>query len=138
MGDQFTIGQLASEVGVPTSTLRYYEREDLLSPSGRTDGNYRVYDRQALERVRFIKVAQAAGFSLDDIAALLGIRYGVMSPCEDVEQLIEHRLTEVRSRLKDLREVERHLKDFLGKCRESNEKTHCEVLDELTQESSKS
>lgn len=138
MSDRFTIGQLATEVGVPASTLRYYERADLLSPSGRTDGNYRIYDRSALERVRFIKVAQAAGFSLDDISTLMGIRYGVTAPCEDVEHLIEHRLTEVRTRLKDLREVERHLKGFRAKCRDSNEKGHCEVLDELTKESSKS
>ena len=138
MSECFTIGQLASEAGVPTSTLRYYERADLLSPTGRTDGNYRVYDRSALERVRFIKVAQAAGFSLDDISALLGIRDDVTTPCENVEHLVEHRLGEVRTRLSDLREVERHLKIFLRKCRDSNEKSQCEVLDALTEESSKS
>jgi DNA-binding transcriptional MerR regulator len=135
MSDQFTIGQLAERVGVQTSTLRYYERAELLKPDGRTDGNYRVYSIDALERVRFIRVAQAAGFSLDDIAALLGIRDGTTTPCGEVEQLIDHRLTEVRARLKDLREIERHLKNFSSICRNTTEKDHCDVLEQLTQES---
>jgi MerR family mercuric resistance operon transcriptional regulator len=138
MSDQLTIGQLAKRAGVQTSTLRYYERADLLTPSGRTDGNYRVYTLDALERVRFIRVAQAAGFSLDDISALLGIRDGTTTPCGEVEQLIDHRLTEVRARLKDLREIEHHLKDFSSICQNSAEKDHCEVLDQLTEESANS
>ncbi len=134
----FTIGQLAAEAGVQTSTLRYYERANLLEPDGRTEGNYRFYSADALERVRFIRVAQAAGFRLDDIATLLNVRDGVTAPCRDVEHLIEHRLAEVRKRLKDLREVDRHLKGFLAVCRESGGKNHCEVLDQLTEQSSKS
>lgn len=138
MQSNFTIGQLASEAGVKPSTLRYYERAKLLEPDGRTDGNYRIYSADALERVTFIRVAQSAGFSLDDIATLLGIRDGETSPCEEVEHLIEHRLTEVRDRLKDLREVDRHLKQFLAICRNTEQKDHCEVLDTLSQNSCKS
>lgn len=135
MKDGLTIGQLADEAGVPTSTLRYYERAHLLEPSGRTEGNYRVYGPGAFQRVRFIRVAQAAGFSLEDITTLLKVRDGVTAPCEDVEYLIEHRLSEVRKRLKDLREIDRHLKGFLVMCRDSDEKDHCKVLDELTEKS---
>lgn len=130
-----TIGRLAQEVDVPTSTLRYYERANLLVPSGRTEGNYRVYGPDAVERVRFIRIAQSAGFSLEDIARLLGVRDGVTTPCEEVEHLIEHRLGEVRARLKDLKEIDRHLNDFLKTCRASGDKEHCEVLETLTEES---
>ena len=57
----YTIGQLAKEGGVPTSTVRYYERIGLLHPNDRTGGNYRVYSDTALERLRFIRAAQATG-----------------------------------------------------------------------------
>lgn len=138
MQDTFTIGRLAAEAGVQTSTIRYYERAGLLEPPNRTDGNYRIYSRDALERVRFIRVAQAAGFRLDDIATLLNIRDGVAAPCEEVETLIEHRIADVRKRLDDLNEVDKHLKHFLRMCRDSAGKNRCEVLVQLTEKSTRS
>lgn len=137
MDSRLTIGKLARESGVPASTLRYYERAGLLEPAGRTDGNYRVYDESSLERIHFIRTAQAAGFSLRDIAALMGIRDGTTAPCREVEGLIERRLEDVRARLKDLRAVEQHLKAFGEKCRSSADKAHCEVLDVLEQNNPK-
>lgn len=137
MRTRLTIGQLAEQAGVPTSTVRYYERAHLLEPDDRTEGNYRVYSVDALERLRFIRVAQAAGFSLEDISILLGIRDGDTACCEDVEPLIERRLGDVRGRLKDLREVESHLKRLLEICRGTQQKDHCEALDRLTEDSSK-
>lgn len=138
MDSKLTIGQLCAATGVPTSALRYYERTKLLVPSGRTDGNYRIYDATAVQRVRFIRIAQSAGFSLEDIASLLEVRDGVTAPCEDVELLITNRLKEVKDRLSDLNEVERHLSDFLDTCKSSSNKQQCEVLDTLTLESFKS
>ncbi len=138
MDTVFRIGQVADAVNVPVSTLRYYEREGLLAPDGRTEGNYRVYGPDAVERVRFIRASQAVGFSLEDIKALLDVRDGVTAPCAEVEQLIEHRLAEVRQRLADLRAVDRHLKNYLSVCRESTDREHCEVLDELSSQSAKS
>lgn len=66
-----TIGQLAKQVGVRTSTLRYYETEGLLKPTRRTEAGYRLYDEQAEQTLRFIQRAQRLGFSLDDIRTLL-------------------------------------------------------------------
>jgi DNA-binding transcriptional MerR regulator len=88
----YTIGQLAHAVGVPASTLRYYERAKLLRPDGRTGGNYRVYGASALERLRFIRAAQANGFTLDDILALLSFRDGATARCKEVQRLIKDRL----------------------------------------------
>jgi DNA-binding transcriptional MerR regulator len=53
----YTISQLARAAGVPTSAVRYYERIGLLQPHGRTGGNYRLYGKEALERLRFIRAA---------------------------------------------------------------------------------
>lgn len=78
----YTIGQLAKSVGVPISTVRYYERAGLLKPEARTGSNYRVYSQQSLERLQFIRSAQAVGLSLDDIAQMLRAAHGSDQPCE--------------------------------------------------------
>jgi len=66
-----TISQLAKATGFPVSTIRFYERRGLLRPAGRSSGNYRLYGRGAGERLTFIRAAQAAGFELPEIKALL-------------------------------------------------------------------
>jgi len=114
----YTIGQLARAAGVPTSTVRYYERIGLLRPSGRTTGNYRVYGEDALERLRFIRAAQAAGFTLEDIATLLGLRDGSTAASQAVQTLIEERLSDVEKRMADARHVQSVLKASLELCRQ--------------------
>ncbi len=132
MEQHLTIGELARAAGVPTSTVRYYERIGLLKPAGRTVGNYRAYGPDALERLQFIRAAQATGFSLDDITSLLPLQAGIPSSCKKVQSLIRERLTEVEKRMKDLRRVERVLKSALGECRQNEPTGYCETLDKLT------
>src|SRR5438876_10899472 len=71
-----TIGQLAGAAGVATSTVRFYERAGLLRADHRSAGNYREYDEQSLERLRFIRSAQAVGLSLKDVVELLKLTRG--------------------------------------------------------------
>lgn len=132
MEPHFTIGELARAAGVPTSTVRYYERVGLLEPVGRTVGNYRFYGEAAVERLQFIRAAQATGFSLDDITSLLPLRGGIASSCQRVQGLIRERLGELRKRMDDLRRVERVLKSALGVCQKTEAAGHCETLDKLT------
>lgn len=66
-----TVGQLAKQVGVRTSTLRFYEDKELIIPDGRSDSGYRLYKPEAADRVRLIQRAQRLGFSLADIRPLL-------------------------------------------------------------------
>lgn len=122
MKTPYTIGQLARATGVPTSTVRYYERIGLLRPSGRTSGNYRVYGEEALERVRFIRAAQATGFTRDDITALLNLRDGTTAGCQAVQTLIEKHLSDLEQRMADLRHVQSVLQASLERCRQSNQR----------------
>lgn len=111
-----TIGQLARAAGVPISTVRYYERARLLRPDARTGGNYRFYGAAALARLRFIRAAQATGFSLGDIRELLGLTTSDDPPCEEIESVTRKRLAEVRQRIKELRHVETVLRKSLDAC----------------------
>ena len=66
------IQEVASEVGLTTRAIRYYEEIGLLKPAARTEGAYRLFDADDLERLGFIKgLRDDAGFSLSEIAALL-------------------------------------------------------------------
>ena len=132
----YTIGQLSQAADVPTSTVRYYERVGLLQPDGRSSGNYRAYSPAALKRLRFIRAAQATGFTLYDVTALLSLRDGETAPCQEVQSLIEERLADATQRLKDLQHVQKVLKASLKLCREAEDSGRCHVIDDLTEVSS--
>jgi MerR family mercuric resistance operon transcriptional regulator len=125
--ERLTIGEVAQAAGVAATTLRYYEREGLLSPTDRSRAGYRLYDDGAVERLEFIRAAQAVGFTLDDIRALLELNGD--SPCKEVQALIERRLTEVDVKLADLNRVRSTLADALQRCRKS--KKGCAVVADL-------
>src|SRR5205809_3695709 len=115
-GMSYTIGSLATAGGVPVSTVRFYEREKLLLPDFRTGGNYRGYSDAALERLRFIKAAQATGFSLEDVREMLNLTDSTEPPCREVTTLLEKRLADVNQRLANLRGVQRALAATLKNC----------------------
>jgi MerR family mercuric resistance operon transcriptional regulator len=134
----YTIGQLAKSVGVPTSTIRFYERTGLFKPDARTKGNYRQYGEEALGRLRFIRSAQATGFSLDDIRELLSLTHSEEPPCEEVLTLTKKRLAEVRQRVRELRHVERVLAKSLAECCTGQAPDLCEELTRLQGPSARS
>lgn len=127
MGTGLTIGELAKTADVPASTLRYYERTGLLRRPPRSASNYRLYSDEDVYRVRFIRAAQATGFTLDDVAELLQ-----PSPCRKVQGRIEKRLEEVSVRMKELRHVGRVLEAALSTCREHEPTGRCRVIDTLS------
>ena len=127
MGDRITIGALAKTADVPASTVRYYERTGLLRRPPRSASNYRLYSEDDVYRVRFIKAAQATGFTLDDVAELLR-----PSSCGKVQLRIEERLEEVSDRMKDLRHVQRVLKRALTTCQGHEPSGRCGVIDNLS------
>jgi MerR family copper efflux transcriptional regulator len=103
------IGELTQRSGVPSTALRYYEQAGLLPTPRRTPAGYRVYDADALPRLKFIRAAQAVGLSLADIRQILQIRDDGTAPCRHVVALVERRRAEVADRIRQLRRLEREL-----------------------------
>lgn len=128
---QFTIGQLAEKVKIPASTVRYYERIGLLGPEDRSQGNYRLYGQVSLRRLRFIRAAQSAGFTLDDIRLLMGAQNRRQPSCRDVQRLIAARLTEIDKQMTNLRQVQKVLKASAGKCRKTERSRCCHLIESL-------
>ncbi len=122
-----TLGELARAAGVPSSTVRYYEREGILKPRRRSSANYRLYSQEDVHRLRFIRAAQATGFTLHDVTELLRPAH-----CHRVQDLIEERLKTVSGRLRELRHVQRVLQASLHECREHERTGRCRVIDSLS------
>ncbi|NNL87411.1 MAG: MerR family transcriptional regulator [Myxococcales bacterium] len=125
--EPLTIGELAKAAGVPVSTIRYYERAKLLTTSRRSSSNYRLYNDADVARLRFIKAAQATGFTLEDVKQLLR-----PAPCEKVQDLIAERLRQVAERMRELRHVQKVLTASLELCHRHEETGRCKVIDELS------
>ena len=96
------IGEVAGQAGVPAKTIRFWEEQDLLPQPTRTTAGYRDYDPAILDRLTFIRQAQAAGLTLGQIRQILHIRDGGQPPCVHVTGLIAQRLSEVETRLAEL------------------------------------
>ena len=96
------IGEVAGRARVPAKTIRFWEDRRLLPQPARTPSGYRDYDPAILERIAFIRHAQAAGLTLQAIGQVLEVRDGGQPPCVHVSSLIARRLAEVEARLAEL------------------------------------
>lgn len=104
------IGEVAEATGVSTKALRYYEDEGLLHEPDRTSSGYRDYRPDVVDRVTFIRQAQAAGLTLRQIAEILQVRDGGRAPCAHVARLVDNRLADVDERLAELQETRTQLR----------------------------
>jgi MerR family transcriptional regulator, copper efflux regulator len=104
----YTIGALGAATGERPKTLRYWTEQGLLQ-ADRTAANYRSYGPKAPGSVAFIRLAQAAGFTLRDIKALLELAGGDDKPCAEVRALAQARLSDVQAQLRQLRTLEASL-----------------------------
>jgi MerR family transcriptional regulator, copper efflux regulator len=131
MASAVTIGRLAKAAGVNIQTLRYYERLKLLTPTARKLSGYRVYGDEAISRLRFIKNAQALGFTLREIAELLNLRLSSKSQCGDVLQKAQAKLVQVEAKVQDLQALARTLRSLMRACRAEQPTDPCPILKSL-------
>lgn len=111
-----TIGKVAMLAGVSPDTLRYYEREHLITPASRTNAGYRLYDDQAVRRIRFIKTAQHCGFTLSDIHELLALKQADSACCEDVRSVAIEKKLRIEHKLRALQAMSRALDELIQGC----------------------
>lgn len=103
------IGEIAREVGVATSAIRFYEESGLLPAPERTPSGYRDYDASVIDRLAFIRAGQAVGLTLGELRGVLHIRDRGDAPCRHVADLIDTRIDEIGQRIKDLRRLRKDL-----------------------------
>lgn len=128
----FGIGQLARRAGVGIDTVRYYERAGLLAPNSRLASGYRRYSDTEVSRLRFIRRAQALGFSLKEISELLALssRRDVAS----VKRTAMTKLNDVEKRIAELERVRTGLSRLIKSCPGHGRAADCPILRALAEE----
>jgi Hg(II)-responsive transcriptional regulator len=126
-----TIGQVAKAAHVNVETLRYYERRGLVPKPPRSLSLYRRYPEDTPPRVRFVKGAQALGFSLEEIRALLSLRATPKARCGDVKRRTEAKINEIEARLRALRAMSGALKRLVAQCDGELPASSCPILESL-------
>ncbi len=99
---KITIGKLAQLTAVSADTLRYYEKMNLISVESRSAGGYRLYNEEAIRRVRFIRGAKALNFTLDEIKQLLLLKSSDKSTCAQILKHTEGKIKEAETRIAEL------------------------------------
>ena len=126
----FTIGGLSKKTGVNIETIRYYEKINVMPKPQRSEGGNRLYDEQQIRRLAFVRRSRELGFSLDEIRELLKLVDENTYTCAEVATLSQKHLDDVKAKIKDLRKIERHMKDMLSQCSKDNT-PDCAIIDAL-------
>lgn len=127
--ESFGIGALAKRAGVRIDTVRYYERSGLLAPKTRLASGYRRYGQIELSRLRFIRRAQALGFTLNEVRDLLAL-----SKRRDVSRLkraAQEKLSNVERKIADLERVREGLVNLVTACPGHGRAENCPILKAL-------
>src|SRR4051812_2763998 len=112
-GKRLKIGEVSKLSGVGIEALRFYERSGLLGRPSRSESGYRMYEAEILERLDFIKQAQALGFSLDEIRRVIEDARAGTSPCDEVREIVRRRLEELDARMREMRRYRKELAETL-------------------------
>jgi MerR family transcriptional regulator, copper efflux regulator len=130
------IGEIAKRACLTVDAIRFYEKRKLLPRAVRSSGRFRLYGESSVERLHFIQQMQGLGFSLREVGELIRLRERKVEACDSVRQLLMAKLTDVRGKLQELRDLESELRADLRKChrelkhRRRHTACACPVLEE--------
>jgi MerR family mercuric resistance operon transcriptional regulator len=126
------IGELAKASGVGVETVRFYEDKGLVDrPQRPRDGGYRAYSAGAVNRIRFIRSAQALGFSLAEVGELLALESVSSAQCGDVRRRARLKRDEVQQRIENLAAIRAALDRLIEACPGAGPARDCSILDAI-------
>jgi Cd(II)/Pb(II)-responsive transcriptional regulator len=126
------IGEVAQASGASVTTVRFYEREGLLSEPMRSDGNYRVYERHHVSSLRFILHCRSLGMTLDEVRSLLKFMETPDQGCQLVNKLLDEHIAQVAEKIGQLQALKNELQRVRAKCHGADSINQCGILRELT------
>jgi len=132
VSENLTIGTLAKQGGVNVETIRYYQRRGLLHEPVRPQGGFRHYSSDTVKRVRFIKRAQALGFTLEEITGLLTL--DERKACKETQGIAAHKLELIEEKIADLSKMKKALSRLVRACEMSSSGARCPIIHLLADE----
>lgn len=128
------IGALAERTGTNAPTIRYYEEIGLLPRPSRRDGGQRSYGEEDVRRLTFIRRCREFGFPIEQVRTLVALVQDQERSCMEARDLAYEHLTAVRTKLKELRALERSIAAFVESCDSAcagGPGPDCVILDDL-------
>ena len=129
------IGELAKRTGATVETIRYYEKEKLLPEPSRSEGNYRLYREEHIERLQFIIHCRTLDMTLDEVRVLLQYWDEPDKDCGNVDALLDEHIQAVEVRIEELTQLKQHLTVLRQKCVSSALAESCGILNALADNS---
>src|SRR4051812_19898843 len=126
-----TIGDLAKTTDTKVVTIRYYEQTGLLPAPSRTSGNYRSYEPEHLDRLRFIRRCRELGFTLEQVRELLTLAGQGERDCCAVDQIAQEHLAAVERKIADLRRLAAELHRISDGC-QGGTVAECRIIEALS------
>ena len=126
------IGEASKASKVSAKMIRYYEQIGLIPPADRTDSGYRVYTRDDVYRLHFIRRARDLGFAVAEITNLLGLWNDKSRQSADVKRLAQEHIAELDRRIASMLEMADTLKALI-RCCAGDERPDCPILHTLEQ-----
>lgn len=129
----YRIGQLAKLADVTPDTIRFYEKQQMMEHGVRTEGGFRLYSDDDLQRLRFIRYGRQLGFTLEAIRELLSIRVDPEHhTCQESKTIVQKRLTEVEAMIAELQHMQRSLTRLNDACcGTAHSSVYCSILEAL-------
>ena len=130
MSRLMNIGEAAEAAGVSAKMIRHYEQIGLVPEATRTDSGYRQYTERDVSLLRFIRQSRRLGFSMEQIADLLGLWSNDLRASREVKALAQAHLDALEEKMREMAEMQRALKKLVTSCH-GDDDPHCAILDEL-------
>ena len=135
--DTTTISKAAHQAGVGVETIRFYERKGLIEqPLKPQDTGFRVYPEETIQRIVFIRQAQAIGFSLREIEELLQLRAEPTTDASDVRNQAIAKRNEVERKIAQLQSILAALDELISACPGRGVVGKCSIMEALDQSAS--
>lgn len=131
MSKSYSIGQLAESGNCKVQTVRYYEKQGLISQVTRTTGNQRIYTQDHMNRMRFIRHSRELGFSLDQIREILELNDKPTQSCNGIDEIARTHLNEVKSKIKRLQSMKKELERMISEC-SGGQVAECRIVEVLS------
>lgn len=127
---QVAIGTAARRAGVSPRMVRHYESLGLLAPVARTESGYRQYSEADIHALRFIRRARDLGFSMPEIATLLGLWQDKQRASASVKQIAQTHIDDLQQRIAAMQAMQRTLQSLVHCCH-GDQRPDCPILDDL-------
>lgn len=131
------IGRVSEQTGLSVDAIRFYEKQRLLEHPPRTEGGFRLFNTDDIQRIQFIRRAQQLGFSLPEIRELLVLQRDESETCSHVRDLLQAKVTTIQNKIQELGLLEEQLTKSLRRCQRKlratgdSHKGCCPVLEEI-------